>query len=74
MTDLSYLVNVLTLACIGYLVLTFGSKDERKATRLIARTLGMVSLIVAMVVIVNWGFSMWSGYTPMPPRPAMLMP
>lgn len=74
MQDLMYLVNVLTLACIGYLVLELGSKDERWATRLIARVLGIVSLIVAVIVIGNWALTMWHGIPPMPPKPAFLTP
>ena len=74
MDDLMQLVNVMTLACIGYLVLEFGSRDERRATRTIARVLGIVSLIVALVVVGNWALTMWSGVPPTPPKPALLSP
>ena len=68
MNDLMYLVNVLTLACIGYLVLALGSKDERLLTRTIARVLGIISLVVALIVVAQWALSLWGGIPSLPPE------
>jgi Mn2+/Fe2+ NRAMP family transporter len=47
------MTNVMILAGVGYLVMLFASKDQRMATRIIGRVMGIVMMVVALVIIVN---------------------
>ena len=53
------MTHIMVLAGVGYLVLLFASNDQRTATRIIGRVMGIVMMIVALTIIVSWVMDAW---------------